>query len=101
VSEFDGVVTIRRARYANDETGWAVLDAAGEDGEQIVLVGPLSHLEEREQAHVVGTWVDDSRYGMQVKVSEARPLTDCRWKATGSDSTATNTMSRTSAPEDG
>jgi exodeoxyribonuclease V alpha subunit len=39
-----------------------------------VLVGPLVHLEERERAHVLGTWVNDRRYGPQVKVTEARPL---------------------------
>ena len=44
------------------------------DGDPVVLVGPLVHLEERERARVIGTWVDDSRYGLQVKVSEARPL---------------------------
>ena len=43
-------------------------------GDPLVLVGPLIHLEERERAHVVGTWVDDSRYGPQVKVAEALPL---------------------------
>jgi exodeoxyribonuclease V alpha subunit len=72
---FDAEVTIRRVRYASDTTGWAVLDAAAADGAPVVLVGPLVHLEERERAHVVGTWVQDSRYGPQVKVTEARPLT--------------------------
>ncbi len=72
--DFDGEVIVRRTRFASDATGWAVLDADGEDGEQIVLVGPLVHLEARERAHVLGTWVDDSRYGMQVKVTEARAL---------------------------
>jgi exodeoxyribonuclease V alpha subunit len=72
--EFDGEVIVRRTRFASEETGWAVLDAADEDGEHVVLVGPLVHLEERERARVIGTWVDDSRYGLQVKVSEARPL---------------------------
>ncbi len=67
-------MTVRRTRFASAETGWAVVDAAGEDGTPIVLVGPLVHLEERERAHVVGTWVQDSRYGPQVKVTEARPL---------------------------
>jgi exodeoxyribonuclease V alpha subunit len=74
VHAFDSQVTIRRRRYASEESGWAVIEAAGEDGAPVVLVGPLIHLEEREQAHVIGTWVDDSRYGLQVKVSEARPL---------------------------
>jgi exodeoxyribonuclease V alpha subunit len=74
VIEFNGEVIVRRTRYASDASGWAVLDAADEDGDSIVLVGPLIHLEERERAHVIGTWVDDSRYGLQVKVSEARPV---------------------------
>jgi exodeoxyribonuclease V alpha subunit len=72
--QFDAEVTVRQVRYASDTTGWAVLDAAASDGSPVVLVGPLVHLEERERAHVVGTWVQDSRYGPQVKVTEARPL---------------------------
>src|SRR5205807_2446694 len=71
---FDAEVIVRRTRYVSDATGWAVVDAADADGDPIVLVGPLVHLEERERAHVVGEWVDDSRYGLQVKVSSARPL---------------------------
>ena len=74
VSAFDSHVTIRHRRYASEESGWAVIDAAADDGLPVVLVGPLIHLEEQERAHVIGTWVDDSRYGKQVKVSEARPL---------------------------
>ncbi len=74
VVSFDSQVTIRRRRYASEESGWAVIEAAEDDGAPVVLVGPLIHLEERERAHIVGTWVDDSRYGRQVKVSEARPL---------------------------
>jgi exodeoxyribonuclease V alpha subunit len=71
---FDAEVVVRRTRYASDSTGWAVVDASDSDGDLVVLVGPLVHLEERERAHVVGTWVDDRRYGLQVKVTEARPL---------------------------
>jgi exodeoxyribonuclease V alpha subunit len=74
VPAFDSDVTIRHRRYASEESGWAVIDAAADDGLPVVLVGPLIHLEEQERAHVIGTWVDDSRYGKQVKVSEARPL---------------------------
>jgi exodeoxyribonuclease V alpha subunit len=71
---FDDDVTVRYVRYANEQTGWAVLDAAGPDGTPVALVGPLVHLEEGERARIVGDWVTDSRYGRQVKVSEARPL---------------------------
>ena len=72
--DFDAEVTIRFVRYANEETGWAVVDAVGADGGSVALVGPLVHLEERERVRVTGTWVNDSRYGAQVKVSQARPL---------------------------
>jgi exodeoxyribonuclease V alpha subunit len=73
VSVFDAEVTIRRTRFASEQTGFAVVDADA-DGDPVVLVGPLIHLEERERAHVIGTWVQDRRYGQQVKVVEARPL---------------------------
>jgi exodeoxyribonuclease V alpha subunit len=73
-SGFDGEVTVSRRRYVSDQTGWAVIAAVASDGEEIVLVGPLSHLEERERAHVVGHWEHDERYGPQVKVTQAIPL---------------------------
>jgi exodeoxyribonuclease V alpha subunit len=71
---FDSEVTVQRIRYVNDDTGWSVLDAEADDGEEIVLVGPLSHLERRERARVQGEWVDDARFGPQVKVTQAAPL---------------------------
>jgi exodeoxyribonuclease V alpha subunit len=71
---FDAEITIHQVRFANPDSGWAVLEAAGRDGTPVTLVGPLVHLEERERAHVRGEWVNDSRYGPQVKVAEARPL---------------------------
>jgi exodeoxyribonuclease V alpha subunit len=71
---FDSEVTVRRTRYANADTGWAVVIAAGDDGDELVLVGPLSHLEQRERVHVQGAWVDDVRFGPQVKVTQAVPL---------------------------
>lgn len=71
---FDDTVTIRHVRYANEQTGWAVLDAAAADGTPVALVGPLHHLEQGERARVLGAWMTDSRYGPQVKVAEAHPL---------------------------
>ena len=72
--EFDDEVTVRHVRYANEQTGWAVLDAAGRDGAPVALVGPLVHLEPGERARVTGEWVNDSRFGPQVKVAQAAPL---------------------------
>jgi exodeoxyribonuclease V alpha subunit len=70
---FDSEVTIRRQRFANADNGFAVLDAESEDDE-VVLVGPLAHLEIGERAHITGTRITDSRYGEQIQVSAARPL---------------------------
>jgi exodeoxyribonuclease V alpha subunit len=70
---FDREVTVRRQRFANAENGFAVLDADC-DGTPVVLVGPLSHLESGERAHVTGVWVSDRRYGEQVKVTQADPI---------------------------
>ena len=70
---FEDEVLVRRLRWASDETGFAVIDAE-RDGDDIVLVGPIAHLEERERVRVRGIWQDDKRYGMQVKVSLAEPV---------------------------
>ncbi len=74
MTTFDAQITVRRTRFLSEATGWAVIEAVAEDGKPLVLVGPLSHLEERERAHVLGVWETDARYGPQVKVAEARPL---------------------------
>ena len=70
---FEGEVLIQRRRWASDETGFAVLDA-DRDGDEIVLIGTLAHLEERERVRVAGVWQDDRRYGLQVKVATAEPV---------------------------
>jgi len=70
---FEGEVAIRRRRYASEESGFAVVDAE-RDGDELVLVGPIAHLEERERVRIAGTWQDDRRFGMQVKVATAEPL---------------------------
>src|SRR3954447_17622327 len=70
---FDGEVLIRRRRWASEETGFGVLDADWQDDE-IVLVGTIAHLEERERARVSGVWKEDHRYGLQVNVALAEPL---------------------------
>jgi exodeoxyribonuclease V alpha subunit len=70
---FEDEVLIRRRRWASDETGFAILDA-DRDGDEIVLVGTIAHLEERERVRISGQWQDDRRYGLQVKVATAEPL---------------------------
>ncbi len=70
---FAAEVVVRSQRFANEDSGFAVLDGESE-GRHVVLVGPLAHLEPRERAQVSGVWVRDPRYGPQVKVREAHPL---------------------------
>src|SRR5215218_3730526 len=70
---FEDEVLIVRRRWASDETGFAVLDS-DRDGDEIVLVGTIAHLEERERVRVAGVWQDDRRYGLQVKVARAEPV---------------------------
>src|SRR3954469_23311913 len=70
---FEDEVVVRRRRWASEDSGFAVIDAE-RDGDEIVLVGPIGHLEERERARVRGTGRADRRFGMQVKVATAEPL---------------------------
>jgi len=70
---FAAEVRVRGQRFANQESGFAVLDGEA-DGRHVVLVGPLAHLEPDERATVTGAWVRDPRYGPQVRVREAHPL---------------------------
>ena len=70
---FQDEVVIRRLRWASDETGFAIVDA-DRDGDEVVLVGTIAHLEERERVRIDGLWQDDRRYGLQVKVATAEPL---------------------------
>jgi exodeoxyribonuclease V alpha subunit len=70
---FEDEVIVRRRRWASEDSGFAVIDAE-RDGDEIVLVGPIGHLEERERARVAGVWQDDRRFGLQVKVTLAEPL---------------------------
>src|SRR3954467_14572274 len=70
---FEDEVVVRRRRWASEDSGFAVIDAE-RDGDEIVLVGPIGHLEERERARVAGIWQDDRRFGLQVKVTLAEPL---------------------------
>src|ERR671920_1627116 len=72
-ARFEGEVLVRRRRWASEESGFAVIDAE-RDGDELVLVGALAHLEERERARIAGVWQDDRRFGMQVKVATAEPL---------------------------
>jgi exodeoxyribonuclease V alpha subunit len=66
-------VVVRRLRFAAEDTGFAVVDA-DRQGDDVVLVGTLAHLEERERVRIEGVWADDKRFGLQVKVRIAESV---------------------------
>ena len=68
---FEDEVVVVRLRWSSDETGFAVIDA-DRDGDEVVLVGTLAHLEPRERVRVRGTWQEDRRFGLQVRVAGRR-----------------------------
>jgi exodeoxyribonuclease V alpha subunit len=70
---FEAEVVIRRRRWVSPDSVFAVVDAE-RDGDEVVLVGAIAHLEERERARIAGVWQEDRRYGMQVRVATAEPL---------------------------
>lgn len=70
---FEDEIVVRRIRFSSEDTGFAVVDA-DRGGDELVLIGPLAHLEEREHVKVVGVWHDDKRYGPQVKVQIAESV---------------------------
>src|ERR687889_2012660 len=72
-SRFEDEVAVRRVRFAAPETGFAVVDA-DRDGDEVVLVGHLAHLEAGERVAVAGSWQDDPRFGLQVRAERAEPL---------------------------
>src|SRR3954462_6358282 len=71
-TSFQDEVAIHRVRFAAPDTGFAVVEA-DRDGDDIVLVGHLSHLEAGERVAIAGRWQDDKRFGMQVRTDRAEP----------------------------
>jgi exodeoxyribonuclease V alpha subunit len=74
-TRFEDEVVIRRVRFTSEDGAFAVLDAeTAQDRDEIVLIGPLGHLEEREHVKITGVWQDDKRFGPQIKVNLAQPI---------------------------
>ncbi len=71
-TRFEDEVVVDRVRFVAPDTGFGVVEA-DRDGDEIVLVGLIGHLERGERVAVTGVWQDDRRFGMQVKVAQAQP----------------------------
>ncbi len=73
------VAEIARVRYAADDGGFAVLDATSDDGEQVVLCGPVAHLHAGDAVEARGAWREHPRHGRQfvvVSLRVAEPTSD-------------------------
>jgi exodeoxyribonuclease V alpha subunit len=65
-------VEVARVRFATDDGGFAVLDATSDDGEPVVLAGPLAHVHPGDAMEVSGIWRDHPKHGRQFQVRDLR-----------------------------
>lgn len=73
--EFRGTLEIRHVIFRAEGDGYAVLEVLDPDsGDEFTLVGPVGHLNAGERAAVSGEWQEHSRYGPQVRATDALPL---------------------------
>jgi exodeoxyribonuclease V alpha subunit len=61
-------------RWGVPDGDFAVLDAVCDDGEEVVLVGPLAHVREGESIVVGGGWRRHARHGWQFQATRVRVL---------------------------
>ncbi|MEY2517767.1 MAG: exodeoxyribonuclease alpha subunit, partial [bacterium] len=67
-------VEVMAVRWSVPDGDFAVLDGVSDDGEEVVLVGPLAHVRQGESLHVGGGWRRHARHGWQFTVQRARIL---------------------------
>ncbi len=68
-------VTVRRVLFASEDGSFTILDALDEDsGDDVAVVGPVSHLQPGDRAEVNGSWEEHARYGHQLRAADAMPL---------------------------
>lgn len=65
-------VEVARVRFQAPDTGFAVLDAVTDDGEEVVVCGPLAHVGPGEAMEVRGAWREHPRHGRQLHVTDVR-----------------------------
>ena len=62
------------SRWAAPDGDFSILDAVTDDGEAVVLVGALGHVNAGESLAVAGGWREHPRHGWQFNVVRARIL---------------------------
>jgi exodeoxyribonuclease V alpha subunit len=59
-------------RWRADDGGFAVLAALDGGGDEVVLTGPIAHLNEGDTVEVEGAWREHPRFGRQLHVQQLR-----------------------------
>ncbi|MEA2218666.1 MAG: exodeoxyribonuclease alpha subunit, partial [Solirubrobacteraceae bacterium] len=67
-------VEVGAVRWSVPDGDFAVLDAVSDEGEEVVLVGPLGHVREGESLQVAGGWRRHARHGWQFQATRVRVL---------------------------
>jgi exodeoxyribonuclease V alpha subunit len=65
-------VEVTAVRYALEEGDFAVLAGVSDEGDEVVLTGPLAHVHAGESVDVAGDWRRHPRHGPQFAVERVR-----------------------------
>ncbi len=71
---FDGPVEVSRVIFAAEDDGYAVIEVRDESGDEIIVTGPVAHLNPGERSRLVGRWKHHPKFGPQVLADTAFPL---------------------------
>lgn len=82
-------VEVGRVRWSDPAGGFAILDVVTDEGDDVVLRGPLAHVGPDEALDVTGRWEDHPRHGRQLVVEHVRV------RAPVSDAAVRTTLART------
>jgi len=61
--------------FRSAESGFTIARLEPEGGEPVTVKGLLGGIERGEHVRVTGRWVEDARYGRQLKVESFLPIT--------------------------
>jgi exodeoxyribonuclease V alpha subunit len=74
-ADFSGTVSVLGVLFSSVDDGYAVLEVQDTDsGEGFAVIGPVAHLNAGDRAEVLGDWQTHSRYGRQLRATQALPL---------------------------
>ncbi|CAB4870881.1 unannotated protein [freshwater metagenome] len=62
-------VEVESVRWSSPDSGFAVLGAISDDGEEVILTGTLDHLHVGELLEVHGAWSQHARHGWRFEVA--------------------------------